>query len=138
MSVLCFLGVGLTSSEQILEPLTDGTCFVLVSERNPLLMAEVLLVTGAKVREVDESRTCASKPHFCSRLRHTHEHFLDSTSSIAEGTVVLWHLAPSSVQWVAGLKASRDAQASSPSQKGQAPGVSLPTAAKVLPASSLR
>lgn len=76
--------------------------------------------------------------HTNSRLRHTREHFLDSTSSIAEGTVGLWHLAPSSVQWVAGLKASQDAEASSPSQKGQAPGVGLPAAAKVLQASSLR
>lgn len=36
MPVLCFLGVGLTSSEQTLELLTDGTCFVLVSgEESP-------------------------------------------------------------------------------------------------------
>lgn len=36
MPVLCFLGVGLTNSEQTLELLTDGTCFVLVSgEESP-------------------------------------------------------------------------------------------------------
>lgn len=115
-----------------------GHVLCLYQERNPLLMAKVLLVTGTKVQEVEESRTCASKPHYCSRLRRTREHFLDSTSSIAAGTVRLWHLASSSVQWVAGLKASQDAQASSPSQKGQAPGVGLLAAAKVLQASSLR
>lgn len=66
-----------------------GHVLCLYQERNPLLMAKVLTVTDTKVREVEESRTCASKPHCCSRLRHTCEHFLDSTSSIAEGTVGL-------------------------------------------------
>ena len=71
------LWFALTRSGQIFNPLADGTYFLFVPIRSPILVALAFCVVGAKVQKVEKIRTSPSKPPFWSKSNPAEDAFLD-------------------------------------------------------------